>query len=81
MPTYKVFCYRITAAAVVELEATSHDTACEIALELFDHPDVHFYSLADSDGDPLDLAIKAPLETVVCGTEVSEEEVASWLVD
>lgn len=77
MPTYKVYCYHVVEAAVVELEASSHDVACEIALELFDHPEVHFEELAD----PLDLALKAPLDTVVGSASVSDEEALLWPVD
>jgi hypothetical protein len=77
MPTYKVYCYHVVEAAVVELEASSHDVACEVALELFDHPEVHFEELAD----PLDLALKAPLDTVVGSAIMAEEEESPWPVD
>lgn len=77
MPLYQVYCYRIVEAAVVELDATSHDVACEIALELFDRPDVHFAPLAE----PLDLAMRSPVEAVISAARVDDEDTTedeSW---
>jgi hypothetical protein len=77
MALHRVFCYRIEHMAVIEVEASSHDIACEVALNLMvdNSPDIHFTAPTDL----VEFALKLPIEDIVATAEMPED--APWPVD